>query len=107
MISLLTLLLQILHPLRSWTQPIHDLQRCLDIAQGPSHLTNAGAFTRQEIILVPHASIAAIEARNDIYNLWRAFKHNTVARLLDIYTHAELTGLGVSCFAKVCFLLQW
>ncbi len=57
-------------------------------------------------MLAPHASAAAIEARNDIYNLWRAFKHNTVARLLDVYTHAELTGLGMSCFAKVCFLLQ-
>jgi hypothetical protein len=102
-IASLTVKLQVLEPLHTWTRPITELQRIIDIALRPSKKKSKAikpAPYRTEIALPDNPSTKAIGARNDIHTMWRIFKNTTTGKLLSILTYAELLGLSVSWFSK-------
>jgi hypothetical protein len=98
--------LQILDQLKTWNRPIQELQRITQPSSKKSKaiMPTAASNRDNEIVLPAHASPGAIAANNDIQTMWRAFKYTTGTKLLNILTHAELLGLAVSWFAKVCVL---
>ena len=99
---------QLLDSLKTWTRPIHELQRIIKVAQPSAQVKSravidAGSQSDDTILSGP-ASAAALSATHDVQSMARVFKHTTGIKLFDILTHAELLGLAVSWFSQVCIL---